>query len=252
MTITALIPCRAQSSRLPGKNMRVLAGRPLLFWTIDAAKASGIFEAIIVSTDTREIVDKAQDQGVSAMISRPPSHVGHCPDIIWVRDALRWKVLRWRRPSDAFAIVRVTSPFRFGSHIREAWRRFQNHQPCDSLRAMRLVREHPAKMWKWDVEHGPYVSPAVEGADGEGRPWHSLPTQLLPTYYVQTAGLEIAWWRTVTELGTIAGKRVLPFLLDGPAALDINTDHDWQEAQCIAEQLSDQRQTHDSGDLVTT
>src|SRR6185295_17382300 len=109
MKMVALIPARAGSKRIPGKNTRLLAGRPLLAWTIEAAKASGVFDRVVVCTDD----DKAGGIGMMSGAYYLPRDVSddHEPDIVWVRSALRhFKAVCEER--DAFAILRPTSPFR--------------------------------------------------------------------------------------------------------------------------------------------
>ena len=76
------------------------------------------------------------------------------------------------------------------------------------------------------------VWPLLDEMELEGGiPFHSAPTHRLPPYYVQTAGLEILWTKTVQHTKSIAGINVLGYLLTGAAALDINTEEDWQEAE---------------------
>jgi CMP-N,N'-diacetyllegionaminic acid synthase len=62
-------------------------------------------------------------------------------------------------------------------------------------------------------------------------PWHSTPYQALPTVYVQNASLEIAWTRTVTEMGSIAGRQIRPFLTEGYEGFDVNEPRDWWYAE---------------------
>ena len=65
MNILAVIPARGGSKRLPRKNIRVLAGQPLVAWTIQAARRSGVFSDVLVSTDNAEIADisRREDNG---------------------------------------------------------------------------------------------------------------------------------------------------------------------------------------------
>jgi hypothetical protein len=98
------------------------------------------------------------------------------------------------------------------------------------------VKQHPGKMWEW-VGPGYPMTPLLSYSS-HGTPWHSSPTQTLPTFYIQNASLEMAWTRTVTQLGSIAGKRVLPFFTEGFEGFDLNTMDDWREAErLIAEGL---------------
>ena len=67
----AIIPARGGSKRIPRKNIREFCGKPMIAWTIEAAKASGVFAHIIVSTDDDEIADIAQAWGAEAPFRRP-------------------------------------------------------------------------------------------------------------------------------------------------------------------------------------
>ena len=213
--LVALIPARAGSQRVPGKNTRLLAGYPLIAYTIAAAQQSGVFNQIVVATDDGEAMAIGRTSGVLVFDRAPVSH--DQPDIDWVSDVLA------QIACDAFAILRPTSPFRSAAEMRRAWALFQWWQPADSLRAIRRVTEHPAKMWT--IESPSSMRPFVDHTG------HSQPTQSLPPVYVQTSSLEIAWTKTVYDTGTISGTRILPFVCEGPEALAIDTWRDWAEAE---------------------
>jgi N-acylneuraminate cytidylyltransferase len=70
--IVAVIPARGGSKRIPHKNIRLFAGKPIIVYSIDAARACGLFERIIVSTDDAEIAAVARDWGAETPFVRPP------------------------------------------------------------------------------------------------------------------------------------------------------------------------------------
>lgn len=86
--IVIVIPAKGQSSRLENKNMALLGGRPMLGYTIDWARQSALADAVYVSTDSDEIADYAEAQGV-AVIRRPSSLGGDVPIIEVYRHAVR-------------------------------------------------------------------------------------------------------------------------------------------------------------------
>ena len=104
--------------------------------------------------------------------------------------------------TDAFAILRPTSPFRGAATIRRAWERFTElGERIDSIRAVEPCRQHPGKMW---VVHGDdLMSPLLP--QPEELPFHSRQYAALPPVHVQNSSLEIAWTRVATEDHTIAG-----------------------------------------------
>ena len=226
-TAVALIPARQGSKRVPGKNVRRLGLHPVLAYTIVPALESGIFESVIVSTDSDETARIARHYGAEVPFPRPEALAGDTsPDIEWVEYTLR-ELARAGRTWDCFSLLRPTSPFRTAGTIRRAWSRFTSQTGVDSLRAVEKCTQHPGKMW---IVDGDRMTPLLSGAP-PGRAWHSTPYQALPPVYVQNASLEIAWTRVVTDGGTIAGDVLVPFLTEGYEGFDINDRHDWMVAE---------------------
>jgi len=225
-SVVALIPARAGSVRVPGKNVRPFAGHPLLAWSIASARESGVFDAIVVSTDSEATAEVARHYGAEVPGLRPPEiAAATSPDIEWVKHVLAGTEY------DAFSIVRPTSPFRRGATIRRAWEQLTAVPDADSIRAVRRVREHPGKMW---VLEGSLMRPLLPQPDGEV-PTHSRQTAALPEVWVQDSSVEIAWTRIVAE-GEIAGRRVVPFETVGAEGFSIDYPDDWEAAERIAAQ----------------
>jgi N-acylneuraminate cytidylyltransferase len=209
------------------KNIRPFGGHPLLAYTLGAARQSGVFTSVIASTDSDEIAEIARHYGAEVPFLRPASMAGDVsPDIEWVRYTLD-TLARAGRTWDCFSLLRPTSPFRQPATIRRAWGVFLAAGDVDSLRAVELCRQHPGKMW---VVHGDRMVPLLSDGPTDP-PWHSTPYQALPRVYAQNASLEIAWCRTVTETGSIAGRKVVPFLTEGHEGLDLNDARDWWYAE---------------------
>jgi CMP-N-acetylneuraminic acid synthetase len=224
----ALIPARQGSKRVPGKNVRLLQGHPMLAYTIASAIESGVFNAVIVSTDSEDTAAIARHYGGEVPFLRPAEFAGDVsPDIEWVEYTLAELTRRGRR-WDAFSLLRPTSPFRTADTIGRAWARFTAQDGADSLRAVEKCGQHPAKMW---VLQGDRMIPLMKASDPAAPPWHSMPYQALPPIYVQNASLEIAWTRVVSETRTIAGNVLVPFLTEGYEGFDINDPHDWMIAE---------------------
>ena len=226
-SVVALIPARQGSKRVPGKNVRPFGGHPVIAYTIAPAFESGVFQSVIVSTDSEEIAAIARHYGAEVPFLRPPQFAGDTsPDIEWLEHALT-ELKRTGRQWDCFSLLRPTSPFRTAATIRRAWARFIAQQGVDSLRAVEKCAQHPGKMW---VVDGDRMSPLLPPSTGR-QPSHSTPYQALPPVYVQNASLEIAWTRVVFEGRTIAGDVLVPFLTEGYEGFDINDPHDWTVAE---------------------
>jgi len=222
-SIVALVPARAGSKRVPGKNVRRLGAHPVLAYTIAAALDSGVFDDVIVSTDSEEYAAIARHYGATVPFLRPPAIAGDAsPDIDWVEFTLA-RLRNDGRAFDCFSLLRPTSPFRQSTTIRRAWSAFLAEPDVDSLRAVERCRQHPGKMW---VVDGHRMTPLLAHGPAS-QPWHSSQTQTLPVVYVQNASLEIAWSRVVTDGRTIAGDVVMPFFTEGFEGFDVNSREDW-------------------------
>ena len=223
----ALIPARAGSERVPGKNVRELAGHPLLAYSIAAAKLAGAFDAVVVSTDSTEIAAVAERYGAEVPGLRPPEMAtSTSPDVEWVRYTIEMLASDGRR-FDLFSILRPTSPFRGSGPIRRAFDQLVVlGDQADSIRAVRLCREHPGKMWVIDRD---LMRPLLDQPDGV--PYHSRQYKDLPPVYVQDSSLEIAWMRALDDDGSIAGRHVAPFLTEGVEGFSIDYPDDWHTAE---------------------
>jgi CMP-N,N'-diacetyllegionaminic acid synthase len=232
LRIIGLVPARAGSKRVPGKNVRRLADHPLIAYTLAAAAESGIFADIVVSTDSDEYAAVARYYGAEVPFLRPAELAGDLsPDFEWVAHTLR-RLAEMDRHYDAFSLLRVTSPFRQAETIDRAWRQFMEAPDADSLRAVEKCKQHPGKMW---VRHGQYMAPLLPFHTPQ-QPWHSSPYQALPEVFAQNASLEIAWTRVVLEGGSIAGDAVIPFVSLGYEGFDLNSSLDWAVAETLLNQ----------------
>ena len=227
MTAVAFIPARQGSKRVPGKNVRALGGHPVIAYSIVPAIESGVFESVIVSTDSEEIAAVARHYGADVPFLRPSQFAGDTsPDIEWLEYTLN-ELKRRGRTWDCFSLLRPTSPFRTPATIRRAWATFTAQEGVDSLRAIEKCAQHPGKMW---IVNGSRMVPLLQGGPAD-QPWHSTPYQALPPVYVQNASLEIAWTRVVFDRRTIAGDVLVPFVTEGYEGFDINDPHDWMIAE---------------------
>ncbi len=218
-SIVGLIPARAGSKRVPNKNIRLLNGYPLLAYSVCSALDSGVFEKVIVSTDSAEYAEIARRYGADVTMRPPEFATDTSPDIEWLLHALG----TLNPYPKAFAILRPTSPFRKPETIRAAWAEFQKHE-CDSLRAMEPCSQHPGKMWR---VIGEYAYPILLQPE---QPFHSSQYAALPGVHVQNASLEIAWTRVPMETNTIAGEVVVPFFTSAEEGTDVNSEWDWEMA----------------------
>jgi CMP-N,N'-diacetyllegionaminic acid synthase len=223
-TALALIPARSGSERVRDKNIRLLAGHPLLAYAVASARDSGIFDRIVCSTDSGKIAEVAQRYGADVPFLRPAKlATATSPDIEWITHTLE----RLEQHHDLFAIVRATNPFRGPEVLRRGLEQLLATPEADSIRAVELVKQHPGKMW---VVEGKTMRPLLDQSHLAGA-WHAGQYQALPEVYVQNSALEIAWTRVVSQTGTREGRVVAPFLTRGYEGFNIDDEEDWERAR---------------------
>lgn len=222
----ALIGARGGSERVPGKNVRRLAGHPLLAYAIETARQSGVFERVVVSTDNEPIAKVARWYGADVPALRPDEYAtSTSPDIEWIA----WMLPRLEEHYDLFAIVRATNPFRGPDVIRRGLEQLLATHEADSIRAVERVKQHPGKMWVLD-ELGRLMRPLLDQSHLDVA-WHAGQYPALPPVYVQNSALEIAWTRVVGATGTREGRVVAPFLTEGFEGLNIDDEDDFVRAE---------------------
>ena len=229
MKTIALIPARSGSKRVPGKNVRLLAGHPLLAYSIAAARESGVINRIIVSTDEVNTAEIARSYGAEVPGLRPANaSEDSADDYAWVSHAVE----HWipGETDQALAILRPTSPLRSGESIRSALQLLNETPWADSIRAVKPVTEHPGKMWR--------LGPSGEASTylDQGGAYNG-PTQALEKLWVQASSLEIVWQASLEKYESIAGERVLGFELPGEESRDINTESDWTMMEALVKQI---------------
>ncbi len=222
--LLCIIPARAGSLRVKGKNTREFHDHPLIAYTISIARQSGIFDRIVVSTNCPRTQKIALHYGAEAPFLRPEEISG--PKSIDV-EFLKHAFGLLGEEFEAFSILRPTSPFRRIDTLKRAYAEFLDTTvEKHSIRAVQLVTEHPGKMWT--IEDN-LLKPLL-AQDGMEVPWHARQYQDLPKVYVQNSSLEIAHTFCVTEHNSREGKILAPFLTDETEGFAIDYEQDWMMA----------------------
>jgi N-acylneuraminate cytidylyltransferase len=115
----AIIPARGGSKRIPGKNIKLFAGKPLIAYSIDAAKASGLFDKIIISTDSQEVAELAKDYGADVPFIRPEALSN---DVVGTRPvtnhAIKFCIENFYKPEFCCCIY-ATAPFLQAKYLQQ-------------------------------------------------------------------------------------------------------------------------------------
>lgn len=226
----AFVPARSGSERVPGKNVRPLAGHPLLAYAIETALQSGSFERVVVSTDSEEVADLARWYGAEVPFLRPAQFATSVsPDVEW----LLYTLEHLEKSYELLALVRATNPFRGPDVVRRGLGQLVATPEADSLRAVELVKQHPGKMWV--LEEGSRTMRPLLAQSHLEEAWHAGQYPALPPVYVQNSALEIARTAAVLETRTREGRVVAPFFTEGYEGFNVDDEADWERAERLLE-----------------
>jgi CMP-N-acetylneuraminic acid synthetase len=224
----ALIPARSGSERVKDKNIRPLAGHPLIAYAVATARQAGVFDRVVCSTDSGKIAEVAQRYGADVPFLRPAElATSTSPDIEWITHTLD----RLDEHYDLFGIVRATNPFRGPDAFLRGMRQLLATPEADSIRAVEFVKQHPGKMW---IVEGKTMRPLLDQSHLDVA-WHAGQYQALPEIHTQNSALEIAWTRVVSQTGTREGRVVAPFFTRGYEGFNIDDEEDWVRARALVD-----------------
>ncbi|MCB1041050.1 MAG: acylneuraminate cytidylyltransferase family protein [Acidimicrobiales bacterium] len=224
MEVLAIVPARAGSKGLPGKNIVPFLGRPLIAWSIEAGLRAAQVDRVVVSTDGPEIAEAARRAGAEVPFERPPElGLDHVRDLPVFEHALEWLRANEGYVPDLVVQLRPTSPIRPDGLIDEAIDRLVARPDADSIRAVCLSQYPPYKMWR--IEDDTLVPLLDSGVPEQ----HDAPRQALPVTYLQSGLLDVIRTATITEQHSMSGRRILPLVLDPTLDADIDDQRslDW-------------------------
>lgn len=226
----AVIPARGGSKRITRKNIREFCGKPMIAWSIEAAKASLLFDRIIVSTDDEEIADGARRWGAEVPFMRPAElSDDHTGTTAVVAHAIKWLYDHGEKP-DFVCCIYAAAPFVRADDIKTAFARLESGD------------------WQYVFSATTFEYPifrAVERqADGKLRmffPEHFLSrSQDLPEAIHDAGqfywGLPQAWLENRQIFGEWSSVVMLPKW----RVQDIDTPADWKRAEMLARLLIDE------------
>lgn len=219
MYIVAVIPARKGSKGLPGKNIRQTAGKPLFWWSINAAKLAGVFDEIIVSTDCDKIRHLALSYGATSPDLRP-EHLA--TDSALCIDVVQHAVDNWtKKIPDIVVILQPTSPLREAKEIIHAISLLtEQGRKVDAVVTVKEPADHPLKCYS--VKSNLLVPLTDQKTSNR---------QELGKFLKDSGSIYCMWWSSHKSgaylLCGLRVKKVLPLLSDGTTTVDIDTEFDW-------------------------
>jgi CMP-N,N'-diacetyllegionaminic acid synthase len=235
MKVLCLIIARGGSQRVPNKNIRPLAGRPLLAYSIEAARRSRHVDRVVVSTDSDAIAAVAAERGAEVPFRRPAEiSLGHSTELQAMEHALGWFRDHESYEPDLVVLLRPTSPFRTTATIDRAIELLMNDPSAHCVRTVKLCSEHPHKMWVMNPD-GRRIRSLIP-VDQKLPEAHTLSYQLLPTVYIQNASMDVFRPSNVWQLRSTTGTEIIPLIMDELESVDINTEIDFLLAESLIAQ----------------
>lgn len=223
MNILALVPARIGSKGIPKKNIKILDGKPLIQYSLEAAMASSLINKVVVSTESREILEIATNLGAEVPFIRPEELASdQAKSIDVVLHALEY----FEDNSiffDAVCLLQPTFPFRTKSEIDEAITSFIENK-ADSLISVRKVPNHLNPHWVFEKKkESNFLCISTGETEIISR------RQELPEAYYRDGSIYITSVSTLKKK-TFLGEKLIPFFSKGPN-INLDTMDDWSKAE---------------------
>lgn len=219
--IVAIIPARSGSKRIPKKNVRTFCGQPMISWPIEAARAAGVFDRIIVSTDSEEIAAVANHYGAETPFLRPVELSGdHVPTAPVLEHAIGWLTELGQAPEHLCCIY-ATAPFVRPQYLRQGLETLRSTgcSSCFSVTCFGFPIFRSLKLER-------------DGTLGMFWPEHELTrSQDLPEAYHDAGQFYWLDCRKFLQTGKIYAGGARPVILPRHLVQDIDTPEDWIRAE---------------------
>jgi len=234
LRILGLIPARGGSKGVPGKNIKLLAGKPLIAYTVEQVNASMQIDRLILSTDDEAIAKIAREIGLEVPFMRPDELANDSAgSLAVVQHALDFVEAKGER-YDAVCILQVTSPYRPEGVIDDAITLFMKEKP-DALVSVRKVPDEFNPHWTFEIEK----NNRLKISTGEEK---IIPRrQELPPAYHRDGAIYITSTDTIKNKGSLLGDDIIAFPIDSPKLINIDTMDDWNEAEAFYLSLEDKK-----------
>lgn len=225
MTILGLIPARGGSKGIPGKNIKPLRGKPLLQYSIEAAKRSQLLSRIVLSSDDERIMTTAKKLGLEVPFQRPAELAGDSTGSLAVLQHAVQVFANEGEKFEAVCLLQPTSPFRRDGLIDEAIEKF-SQGGFDSLISVREVPSDFNPHWVFEAENG-----SLKIATGEDQ---IIPRrQDLPKAYHRDGAIYLVRTEVLMNQHSLYGKNIGFIDTTGDPYVNLDTPEDWEEAEKI-------------------
>lgn len=224
MRILAIIPARGGSKGVPGKNIKLLNGKPLLAYTSEIALQSHYLNEVIVSTEDMDIAAVAQSLGIQVPFIRPMALAAdHTPTLDVIIHALQW----YENQAiffDAVCLLQATNPFRTLDFLDRAIEKFRVSD-CDSLVSVLRIPHEYNPHWTFEVNEDGYLKIATGETEIIPR------RQELPIAYHRDGSIYLTKVKVLLEEHSLYGKSIAFIESASDFYVNIDTMDDWEKAE---------------------
>ncbi len=230
MKILAIIPARGGSKGVPGKNIKLLGGKPLIAYTIQAAQKATLLTQTILSSESDEIIQVAKDYGLVVPFKRPAYlATDESPTILTLIHALEY-FSSIGIEFDAICLLQVTNPFRTSEFIDKAIEKFINSK-ADSLIAVLKVPHEFNPHWAFEKNGDENLVISTGESDIISR------RQELPNAYYRDGSIYITKTEVILNQKSLYGKSIAYIEADELRHVNIDTIEDWEKAEKMLKNL---------------
>lgn len=231
-SVLALIGARSGSKAVPHKNIKLLAGKPLIGWIIEAAQKSKYINRVIVSTDSVPYQKIANSFGAETPFLRPEAlATDTSPEFDYVRHALAWLKEHEGYEPDIVSRLLPTTPFQTSQDIDATVKLLLSDETAHSAVVVSEARQHPEKALTLlpDGHGGHYV---VTYGSGSGREVTPLGRQQYRRAYFRANVITFRPW-VIEKTGSLTGDRVRAHIIQQERAIDIDHPGDFELAEFL-------------------
>jgi CMP-N-acetylneuraminic acid synthetase len=224
--ILAIIPARGGSKGVPRKNIREIAGKPLIAWTIETALSCDRLDRVIVSTEDEEIAKIANQYGAEIPFLRPLDIAqDDTPDLPVYQHALSWLNEHEKYCPDIIVWLRPTVPLRVAEDIEGAIG-LLTETKADCVRTVCEAEHHP--YWMKQL-NGDRLLPFLKEIKVE----KYYRRQLLPPVYRLNGAVDVTWRERVMENGLLYSGDVRGYVMPGERSIDLDNELDFLFADLL-------------------
>ena len=235
--VLGIILARGGSKSIPKKSIAPCAGKPLMYYTIEAAKHAASITRLIISTDSEEMAEVARSYGVEVPFMRPIKLAQDLtPDLPVFEYVLAELKKRENYVPDIVVHLRPTTPLKKAEDIERGIKLLLSHPDVQSVRSVCEPVHTPFKMFIEDEQSGflvPLLTKVFPDVFAKYPEAYNMPRQLLPKVWRHSGYVDVVRPEVITKLHSMSGTKIFPLPFEKWRDVDIDSPYDLAMAESI-------------------